>query len=481
MKKILAVVALTMMTMLGGAPAALASPPTDVVVEDTAGVLYQPQLLPAVKAISFRQPTKVAVVTIAGVAGTNVLNAAVLELARDKHPEWLSSDGQKWADGLFILAVDPIARKVGTFMGEDRKVSPEDQDKIQESTKSLFAQAQWTDGTIAGVKKGAALINRPWYLSPGFIVTTCIAVGAAVLGFGAWLVLRKRNRVKAQALMKTGDASFANVSLDLEVTELNAKTIPQQSTYGAQVLEKYRNFSTSYAQVTALNQQSHAFSQRDISQGKNVKVVQAYADAAVELDGLDDVIADTNTLLNKFSGWEAAWDRQVRPLRDDLDKLPELLNRSEARGLESAAALGSFSVQTQDYLQLWASQIHNGTLTPESALDRLKETRAELGQLLSGHSDAMIGQYAKTTSEADRMRRTVCEQRNYSTGHGRPNILGTVYGMNVFYTVSTFDHAYSSARSSVDSARSSSSSGGSSTGYGSSGGSFSGSGSSSSF
>ncbi|WP_230085420.1 MULTISPECIES: DUF5129 domain-containing protein [Arthrobacter] len=481
MKKILAVMAVALLTLLGVAPAALASAPTDIVVEDAAGVLYQPQLLPAIAGINFRQPTKVAVVTIDGVAGSDVLNASVLELARDLHPEWLSSDGQKWADGLFIFALDPTARKVGTYMGEDLKVSAGDQAKIQDATKSLFGQAQWTDGTIAGVRKGAALINRPWYLSPGFIVTASIAGGAALVGLGTWLVLRKRNRSKAEELMKAGDASFANVSLDLDVTELNANTIPVHSTYGLQVLEKYRNFSTGYARAGVLNQQVHAFSQRELSQGKNVKIVSSYADAAIELDGLDDVIADTNTLLNKFSGWEAAWDRQVRPLRDDLDRLPELLNRSEARGLSSAAALGSFGVQTQDNLQLWASQIQTGRLQPESALDLLKETRAGLGQLLSSHSDDLIGEYAKTNSEAEKMRRTITDQRNYSTGYGRPNILGTVYGMNVFYSVSTFDHAYSSARTSVESARSSASSSGSSTGYGAGGGSFSGSGSSSSF
>jgi len=481
MKKILAVVALALMTLLGAAPAAWATTPTDVVIEDTAGVLYQPQLVPAVEAINFHEPTKVVILTIDGVAGSDVLNASVLELARDKHPEWLSSDGQKWADGLFIFALDPVARKIGTYMGEDRKVSADAQAKIQEAAKPLLGQAQWTDGTIAGVKKAAALINLPWYLSAGFIVTASVAGGAAVLGCGTWLVLRKRNRVKAQELMKAGDASFANVSLDLDVTELNAKTIPAESTYGMQVLEKYRNFSTGYSQAGALNQQVHAFSQRELSLGKNVKTVGAYADATQELDALDDVIADTNTLLNKFAGWEAAWDRQVRPLSDDLDSLPGLLNRPEAQGLGSAAALSSFIVQTQANVQLWASQIQAGSLQPESALDLLRETRAELGLLLGSHSDALIGQYAKTSTEAQRMRRTINEQRNHTTGYGHPNILGTVYGMNVFYAVSTFDHAYSSARSSVDSARSSSGSSGSSTGYGSSGGSFSGSGSSSSF
>ena len=31
----------------------------------------------------------------------------MLAFARDQHPEWISADGQKWADGLFLFAFDP--------------------------------------------------------------------------------------------------------------------------------------------------------------------------------------------------------------------------------------------------------------------------------------------------------------------------------------------------------------------------------------
>lgn len=480
MKKLLAILALTLMTVLGVAPAALADTPTEVVVEDTAGVLYQPQLLAALKGTNFHQPTKVAVYTRAGEPG-EYLNEEVLRFARANHPEWLSADGQKWADGLFIFAVDTVNRKVGSYMGEDRKVSESQEAAIQEASKDDFRRAKWTDGTIAGVKKGAALINQPWYQSAAFIITTSIAGGLALLGFGTWAGIRANNRAKAAAHLKRGDASFANVSMDLDVTELNAKTIPPTSTYGAQVLEKYRNFSTEYGHTAALNQQSHDFSKKDLSKGANVKIVSDYADAAVELDGLDDVIADTNTLLNKFSGWDSAWDRQVQPLREDLDQLPEVIARKDARKLPAAAALSSFHTATQANIELWGAQLGTGDLSPETALDNLKAARDELGTLLTGLSDVLVEQYTKTPKEALTMRSAMFKDRQARRDYGRPNILGTVYGMNVFYTVGTFDHAYASARSSIDSARSSSSSSGSSSGYGSSGGSFSGSGSSSSF
>lgn len=480
MKKILGILALTFLTLLGVAPAAMAAPPTDIVVEDTAGVLYQPQLLPALEKINFHQPTKVVIYTRNGSSSDN-LNEEVLRYAKANHPEWISSDGQKWADGLFILAVDPAGRQVGSYMGEDRKVSLSKQEAIQEATKDQFREAQWTDGTIAGVKKAAKLINQPWYLSAAFIITTSIVGGLAALGLGTRAVVRASNRKKAAANLKRGDAGFANVSLDLPVTELNAKTIPAESTYGGLVLEKYRNFMTRYNQAAGLNEKSHAFTAKELSKATNVSVTAQYADLAEELDALDNVIADTNTLLNKYSGWETAWDRQARPLVEDLNQLPALLSRKEARNVPTTSALESFRAQKGVELANLAAAFHAGQMSPETALDQLKSIREQLTALLVQHSEAMIGQYAKTSTEEKAMRSAMAANRNKVSAGRQDTILGTAYGWSMYYSVIAFNSGYSSARSSVDSSRSSASSGGSSSGYGSSGGSFSGSGSSSSF
>ncbi|MFC8302892.1 DUF5129 domain-containing protein [Specibacter sp. NPDC057265] len=478
MKKILGILALALLTILGVAPAALADSPTSIVVEDTAGVLYQPQLVPALEAIDFREPTQVVVYTRNGKYSDN-FNEEVLRYARAEHPEWISADGQKWADGLFIFAFDPVGRQVGTYMGEDRKVSLSKQEAIQDSVKDLFREAQWTDGTIAGVEKGAKLINQPWYQSAAFIITTSIAGGLAVLGFGTWAAVRAVNRKKAADNIKRGDAGYSSVSLALDVTELNAKTIPESSSYGALVLEKYRNFSNLYNRAGDLNQQAHGFSKKELAKAKNVKVTKKYADLATELDDLDDVIADTNTLLNKYAGWGEAWDRQVQPLAEDLEELSALLSQREARDVPTTAALASFQSEKRAELQALAADFESERLTPEQALDRLKALRKDLTKLLQQHSSAMINKYAKNSAEKDKMRESMEKSRRNDPRVRQSNILGAVYGWNTFYSVHSFQNGYQSGKSAVDSSRSSSS--GSSTGYGSSGGSFSGSGSSSRF
>ncbi len=466
--------------LLGSAPAALAVPPADVVVEDRAGVLDRNTLLPAVQKIEFYQPTKVAVYTYNGNAADN-LNEEVLRFARAEHPDWISADGQKWADGLFIFALDPVGRHVGTYMGEDRKVSPAQRDDIQNATKDLLRDAQWTDGTIAGIRRGAELINQPWYRSTAFLATAWSTLGAAAAGAGTWLLVRWRTRVGSRREIARADAHYSSVSMDLQVTELNASTIPESSRYGSTVLEKYRTFLTSYNTATGLSNQVHALTKRQLGRRANLLLARQYADATAQLDALDDVISDTNALLNRASSWATAWDRQLAPFRSDLAGIEGMLGKSHGEGdSATAAALRSFRDGSQRELERWTAELSERSISPETALDRLRDARTELSELLKSHADTVIAGFARNDREAKLMREEM-DQAQAGTGKKHrpsyePSILGTVYPSYYFFSVPTFNSGFNTGVSSVSSAR-----GGGTTGYGGSGGSFSGAGSSSGF
>lgn len=468
--------------LLGIAAPGTAAPPVAVIVEDTAGVLDQNTLLPAVERIQFHEPTRVAVFTYNGKAEDN-LNEEVLKFARSRHPEWISSDGQKWADGLFIFALDPVGRHVGTYMGEDRKVSLEQRSDIQDASKELFRDAQWTDGTVAGIRRAAELINQPWYASTAFLVTTWVTGGLAALGAAAWLIVRGVTRAACRRQIERGDRSYSNVSMDLDVTELNAGTIPESSRYGSQVLAKHRNFLDRYAAVTELSNQMHALGKRSLSSRKNLKLARRFADGAAELDALDDVIADSNALLNRADTWPTAWDRQLAPFRKDLAGLEQLLAKRHGQGdSATAAALRSFRDESLREIERWTAELADGRISPEQALDRLYQARTRLSELLENHAETVIEGFAKNEREA-RLMREQMETAHEGLDHHRqrtyePSILGTVYPSYQFFSVATFNSGFNTGVSSVNSARGG---GGSTTGYGSSGGSFSGSGSSSSF
>jgi uncharacterized membrane protein YgcG len=467
--------------LLGFTAAAAAVPPVSVQVEDRAGVLDRSTLLPALEGIEFHEPTRVVVYTYNGRAEDN-LNEEVLRFARTEHPEWISADGQKWADGLFIFALDPVGRHVGTYMGEDRKVSLEQRSDIQGAARDLLRDAQWTDGTIAGVRRAAELINQPWYQSIAFLVAAWVTAGTAGLGAAAWLIVRAVTRSASRKEIERGDQSYANVSMDLEVTELNAATIPASSRYGSQVLEKHRTFLNRYNLASGLANRVHALSKAALGIRRNLKLAREYADAASELDALDDVIADSNALLNRGSTWQTAWDRQLAPFRSDLAGLEQLLTRRHAQGdSATAAALRSFRDQSLRDIERWTADLAEERISPEKALDRLYEARTRLGGLLENHAATVIDGYAKTGREAELMRKEMAaaqEGLNHKRRSYEPSILGTVYPSYQFFSVATFNSGFNTGVSSVSSARGGD---GSTTGYGSSGGSFSVSGSSSSF
>jgi uncharacterized membrane protein YgcG len=467
--------------LLAVAAPGTAVPPVAVVVEDTAGVLDRNTLLPAVERIQFYEPTKVAVFTYNGKAEDN-LNEQVLAFARASHPEWISADGQKWADGLFIFALDPVGRHVGTYMGEDRKVSLEQRSDIQDASKDLFRDAQWTDGTVAGIRRAAELINQPWYRSAAFLVTAWVTGGIAALGAAAWLIVRAVTRASCRKQIERGDSSYSNVSMDLDVTELNAGTISESSPYGSRVLEKHRTFLSRYAAATELSNQVHALGKRALSSRKNLKLARQFADSAAELDALDDVIADSNALLNRAATWPTAWDRQLAPFRKDLAGLEQLLAKRHGQGdSATATALRSFRDESLREIERWTAELAEGRISPEKALDRLYEARTRLSELLENHAETVIQGFARNERE-ERLMRERMDSAHEGLDHHRqrtyePSILGTVYPSYQFFSVATFNSGFNTGVSSVNSARG----GGSTTGYGASGGSFSGSGSSSGF
>lgn len=364
MRRITGLLLALLVLLPGVAAPASAVPPASVSIEDTAGVLDRNTLVPALERIEFHEPTRLAVYTYNGSPQDN-LNEEVLKFARVRHPEWISADGQKWADGLFIFALDPVGRHVGTYMGEDRKVSPEQRTDIQDAAKDLLRDAQWTDGTIAGVRRAAELINQPWYQSAAFVVTAWVAAATAALGAAALLVARMVTRSACRKEIERADQSFSSVSMDLDVTELNAGTIPESSRYGSQVLEKHRTFLNRYKAASALATRAHALSRRERGQRKNLRLARDYADAAAELDALDDVIADTNNLLNRAAAWPTAWDRQLAPFRNDLAGLEQLLTKRHGQGdSATAAALRSFRDRSVRDVERWTAELAEEKISP---------------------------------------------------------------------------------------------------------------------
>lgn len=456
----------------------------DLIVEDTAGVLYLPQLESGLADVDFYQPTTVVVYTYRGDYDDN-LNELVLAYARSEHPEWISADGQKWADGLFIFVLDPDGRQVGTFFGDDRSVSLDDQTSIQDAAKDDFRSAFWTDGVIAGVTKAASLINRPWYASPAFIGTTAVA---GIAGVGTWIgivAVRSSRREKFVRELTRGGQHLTAVAMDLDMTELSARTLPADSSFAQRLEQRFHDFSGRYYGAVEDQQRLQATTKRERSKSGSPEQARKFADEAAELDFVDDAIVNAAALLTRSATWEKAWAAQVDPVREDVNAISTLLADPAVQGLASAQALESFRAMAEAEIEKLGAGLRAATVTPEAAMEGLEALRAELSRLLREHSKALIEVYAKSNEERQAMEAAM-ERERRSAQPRSGSILDTVYGPGQFWNPIVFSVGYSAGVDKVESDRaaaasSSFSSGGSSTGYGSSGGSFSGSGSSSHF
>jgi len=481
---LLFVAVVAVLPLLATAAPAQADAPVEVVVEDTAKALYLPQLLPALQKISFHQPTKVVIFTRAG-SRSDDINEEVLRFARARHPEWITADGQKWADGLFVFALDTTGRQVGTYFGEDRKISLEEQKAIQDDTKTLFRQAQWTDGTIEGVRSAASRIARPWYLDPATLWTGGILGGGALVGGGVWAGIRAGNRRKFAEAFDAGDRAYASVTLQLQETELNASTIPDSSAYGARVLERWHTLEAQLREASVLRGKLSVLTPKQRSAGANVAEAVRFQEQAETLDGLDDAIADSNALLNLNSSWREAWRNQSASLVDELSAVEGMLNGNESgAGLESAAALRAHAAGALERLSGLEAGLDDHSVTPDAALDALKVEREKMAELLQQHAEAVIAANTRSAREAELMREKIDAASAAHPDARRYNgsIVDIAYPRVPIISVMNFGYGIDAGQRAVDTSRSSSSSsGGSSTGYGSSGGSFSGSGSSSSF
>lgn len=475
---------LYLLAMIFPAAAAQAVTGSDLVVVDTAGRLNAPQLEKELADVDFYQPTKVVVYTYSGEYDDN-MNELVLAYARSEHPEWISHDGQKWADGLFVFALDPDGRQVGTYFGDDRTISLDDQASIQEETKADFRAAFWTQGVIAGVKKAASLINRPWYASPAFIGTSVVA---GVAGLGTWIgivAVRSSRREKFARELERGDRHLTAVTMDLDMTELAARTLPASSSFAQRLEQRFHDFTGRYYGAVEEQQRLQQLTKKERSRSEAPDQARKYADEAAEMDFVDDAIVNAAALLTHSATWEKAWAAQVEPVREDVRAISSLVADPAARPLASAQALESFQATAEAEMERLGAGLRDQSIAPEAALEGLETLRGELSRLLREHSRALIEVYAKSNRERESMEAAMERERRSSQPRSG-SILDTVYAPGQFWNPISFSVGYSAGVHKVESARaaassSSFSSGGSSTGYGSSGGSFSGSGSSSHF
>ena len=496
----------------------------EVVVEDQSSVFEDvngQSLGTAMESIGFRQPIKLVILSTDNVPTGN-LNEAVLNYARSNHKEWLSASRDKWADGLVILAVSPSYRKVGTYFGEDVKVSSSKQSTIQEAAKDDFRSGEWSQGMLQAAQAAAKYVpdssgNGGEDSVPPFYSFVLLIAGAANLlrGFrlrsstkrnlrearAHWDVVQADRYRAEQAFAGIGDAGKYKTGLDMRYKRYQSDFVEAGKEW-----DEIGNPTFLQTLSAALNNASGDLRQRTES-----------------MDASDDTFAAAAEFFNLGAGWVDVWMKEIGPVMEDLEVLCELVTSvSEELGTPDAIRgrdeILQWSSQQMALIDSLKEQLAKGGITPIAALEKLDEiaegTRrwakgiilASLKADPSSNSDKRYEQWENSQKEREAADSTdytgyyhlngvlhnydpakTIRLNSQSAGIDLAALKAAAFGTYAGWNSSTSDNLWiyqslSTDRSYYQSAHSwTPSSDSSSSDYGSSGGGFSGSGSSSSF
>ncbi|MEO2096531.1 MAG: DUF5129 domain-containing protein, partial [Brachybacterium sp.] len=234
---LLALLAVLLPAALAPAPAR-AEPPASVEVTDTTRSVDPEILEHRLAEIDFRTEVRLVVLVLdvtehdLDPADDRALNDAVLDHARSSEPSLLSADGSHWADGTVILALDPENRFLGSYGGEDVKLTEEQFADVQDAMRDPARDGDWDRSVEAGAEEYAALLLRPWWQRPA----VQILVGAVLVLAGAWVLillgLRRGARERADRTRIRHDEVLARRAL----TDAAGRTLPASSPYAQAVV-----------------------------------------------------------------------------------------------------------------------------------------------------------------------------------------------------------------------------------------------------
>jgi len=492
----LCALALLVLTALVPAPAR-AEPPRSVEVVDTTGSVDREVLQNELAEVDFRTEVDLVVLILdvtdhgGDPAQDTALNDAVLDHARTTDPSLLSEDGEHYAEGTVILALDPENRFLGTYAGEDVKLDDDGFSAVQDAMREDARDAEWRDALTAGAEKYSDLLHRPWWQHPGVLVAAASAVGAAAIWALSLLGLRRAARRRMDETLPR----YQDVQAKRSLTDAAARTLPASSPYAQAALQDHEEYGRRLLDAERLHAELPDPQRRSWGWGlasAQRRLARDYEETVGYLDDTDDAILSAADLLHRLGDWQAAWQRELDPLQDSLARIESLRSEDEEMSEQERTALAdleSLGRDTAEEMETLTAQLEADQIDPDTALERLDTLTRELSAAVSRLRELRIERVAEDESEAGVLREATVnfedeEEHEYTSLRARRHRqrIGTS-GNDVFWSLSPvlwYSSWHDESTSELAEHRNpSSSSSGSTSGY--SGGGFSGAGSSSRF
>lgn len=478
------------------APApALADPPRSVEVVDTTDSVDDATLGEQLEQVDLRAEVELVAMTLDvtefgySTDQDDALNSSVRDHARSEHPELLSEDGQKFADGTVIIALDPHGRYLGTYAGEDVKLDDGGFSAVQDAMSEDAQEGDWDAALLAGAEKYADLLGRPWWQHPGALVAGFAVVAGAAGTVLALLGLRRAARRR----MDTSLPRFQDVLAKRAVTDSSARTLPEGSPYARAALADHEEYGTKIVEAQQLHDRLPSPSQRSWGWGLRAPqrtLARDFERTVGYLDDTDDTIIAAADLLHRLGDWREAWERELAPLQDSVAGLHELTTDEDGMTAEERQAArelidlgGGISVE----LEVLTEDLEQDRIDPDSALERLDTLTRELSAAAVRLQEQRIARVAEDEDEAEVLREAAedldtDELEDYSSLRSRRHRFehaGTSDPLWHLSPVLWYTGWHGTSNDALESHRNPSTASGSTTGY--SGGGFSGAGSSSRF
>lgn len=360
----------------------------------------------ALRDIGFLRPVHLVVLSTDNLIDANI-DEATLRYARTSHPEWIASNGYKWADGYLILSVSPSYRKVGTYFGEDIALPVSEQQDIQEAAKEDFRAKRWSRGIVAAARQAAALIPNEagerlesgsrwptWY-------AWLMSLGGFVILIRGW-VLRGRTRANIRKIVEGWYA--------LERQRADIDQIFWSLTNSGYYI---RGLNARYDCARVEREQLRATLPSQMSVGfcasLSAQTLNATREVLATIEKLaraDVAIVAARDLFTLAPTWREVWANEVGPVFEDLAAVESVARTVGARRCPPSvcaviAHLDQWTNEQRDGLGLLGVSIERGQIGPVQAVEELDRIADEAR---ARAADLVMAALAADTSYGGRMR-----------------------------------------------------------------------------
>lgn len=361
-----------------------------VEVRDEAGVLLGKPLVKEIEGLTLDKRVDIVVLTLPGPLSGS-LDGAVLDYAhRQPDPTALLENPvpypERFRDGLVILAVSPEGRKVGCYFGEDVQLSMDDQKDIQNAAKDQFRRSDWRGGVLSMAREYADAANSgAWETIGMFALAGAVSIGGAV-----WLFLYFRSGLKAFKNVRAARDYYSRVVRDYDSIGRYADLIPEDSSYGAEAIVRYRAFCKEYAGFPRIAEDFvGGFSGPDWFRKCAATSAKAFRKRAFALDSQGRAVVKAAELLTMSPGWKDIWTNEVGRVMEDAERILRLresigrLSYSEPHSVrapffEDAQELDAWVSLRLTRLEALVLELETGETGPSDALEELDRMSDEI-------------------------------------------------------------------------------------------------------